>query len=75
MPAHQANFSDQLLVLHQVLDDALGLLGRLLVPGVDEDETAIAGHDHTAAEQLARLVVELEVVEGFAQGGAVLLLV
>ena len=75
MPAHQPDLADQLLVLHQVLDDVLGLLGALLVPGVDEDEAAVAGDDHAAAEQLARLVVELELVEPVAQRVAVLLLV
>ena len=62
VPAHQANRPDELLVVHDVLDHPLGLLRRLFVPRVDEDVGAIAGDDDAAPEQLAGLVVELQVV-------------
>src|SRR5262249_53607959 len=43
--------------------------------GIDEDEAPVAGHDHAAAEELSRLIVEVQVMKRVAQGRAVVLLV
>src|SRR5512144_70741 len=75
VPARHPDLSDQLVVLHQVPHDALGLPGRLLVPGIDEEEAAVPRHDHAPAQPAARLVVELELVEPVGQRIEVLLLV
>ena len=50
-------------MIHDVLDHPLALLRGLFVPGVDEDVGTVAGDDHAAPEQLAGLVVELQVVQ------------
>jgi hypothetical protein len=75
MPAHPPDLADQLFAIHDVFHDPLRLLGTLLVPGVDEDEAPVAGDDQAAAEELAGLVVELQIVQPLGQRIALLLLV
>ena len=49
MPAHQSDLADQLLVIHDVFDHPLGLLGALLMPRVYEEEPAVADAEAAAA--------------------------
>ena len=75
MPAGHLNLSDELLAFEEVSDDALGLTGALLVPGIGEQAGAISGHQHAATESLPRRVVEPKRAEPLPQRLPVLLLV